>query len=328
MKLRLLFAFLIIILSLFFVKITVSSISANLPTKEKKAIFYSNQLRQDLKMTALYALRYAKSSIYLVMFGLTDPSIINLIQKKSNDNLDVKVYYDRRSSIHIDLKPNQAFSITGKGLMHQKILIVDKKLVFIGSANMTSSSLLMHDNMLVGLYSEDMAKFIIKKAPYQFGYFKTYVANQKVELFLLPDMQNIALKKLVDLMLSSKKSIDIAMFTLTHPRLVDVLIEMKRKGVNVKVAIDYGSSKGASKKAVERLKKEKIPILFNKGQQLRHHKFLLIDNTTLVTGSANWTKSAFSKNFDCFLILYNLDKDQKSFMKKLLKVIKLESFQK
>lgn len=33
-----------------------------------------------------------------------------------------------------------------------------------------------------------------------------------------------------------------------------------------------------------------------------HHKFAIIDNSILITGSTNWTKSAFFGNFENILI--------------------------
>jgi phosphatidylserine/phosphatidylglycerophosphate/cardiolipin synthase-like enzyme len=115
------------------------------------------------------------------------------------------------------------------------------------------------------------------------------------------------------------------MFTFTHPILTETLIKAKKRGVDVKVAIDFESKKGASNKTIERLKNENIAIFFNPDSKLCHHKYILLDNKTLICGSANWTKSAFNKNFDCFLILYNLDDKQKKFMTKLWKTIQLES---
>ncbi|MBN2479797.1 MAG: phosphatidylserine/phosphatidylglycerophosphate/cardiolipin synthase family protein [Parachlamydiales bacterium] len=279
-------------------------------------------------MTTLKAIKNAKNSIYLVMFGLSDPNVLDLIKKKANEGIEVKIFYDKRSSLNIDLPSSQITAISSKGLMHQKILVIDKKLVFLGSANMTTTSLLMHDNMMIGFFSPDIADFLIKKAPFYLGSKSSSVNGQQLDLYLLPDIQNKAFLKIKNLIKDAKKSIKITMFTLTHPKLVEELILAKQNGVDVEVAIDFSSSRGASKKAIDQLKKNFIPIYYNKGQQLRHHKYILIDDRILITGSANWTKSAFSKNFDCFVVLYNLDNAQKNFMTKLWKVIKLESFQK
>lgn len=320
-----LFRFSLFALLAFFVNFIVSSISPNLPKPGKKPILYSNQMRQDLKMTCFKALKKAKEHIHLVMFGLTDSKIIDILNKKSEDNLDMRVFYDKRSKVTLNLKPYQDNKVKSKGLMHQKILVIDKSLVFLGSANLTSSSLLMHDNLIVGFHSPQIAEFLIKKTPYYSGNISTTIGGQKIDVWLLPDMQNKALNKIIDLINSAADSIEIAMFTFTHPALVEALINAKNRNVDVKVAIDFQTKNGASRHAIEKLQKEKIEILYNTEIKLCHHKYILIDHKFLICGSANWTKAAFNKNLDCFLILYNLDQDQKKFLKKLWRTISLES---
>jgi phosphatidylserine/phosphatidylglycerophosphate/cardiolipin synthase-like enzyme len=93
----------------------------------------------------------------------------------------------------------------------------------------------------------------------------------------------------------------------------------------VSVIIDMHSGLGASAKGIQRMKDEGIQVFMSQGIQLMHHKFLWIDEKILLTGSANWTKSAFYKNSDCFLVLHSLSKEQKAFMKKLWRQLKAES---
>jgi len=83
------------------------------------------------------------------------------------------------------------------------------------------------------------------------------------------------------------------------------------------VIVDLHSGLGASAKAVEKLKEAHVPVLLSQGVQLLHHKFIYIDESTLLTGSANWTKSAFYKNSDCIIALHRLNPDQKKFMSRL-----------
>lgn len=324
-KSKYLFIFFVLAILVFYINLIVSSVSPNLPNSGQRPILYSNQMRQDLKTTCFKALKKAQSNIHLVMFGLTDSHIINILNKKSNENIKLKIFYDDSCPNYLDVKPSQLIKVKGRGLMHQKILVIDDSMVFLGSANFTTSSLLMHDNLIIGFCSPQIAKFLSEKAPFSPGNMRTIVGGQEVEVWLLPDLQNKALSKIVDLIDLANHSIEIAMFTFTHPVICDSLIKAKKRGVDVKIAIDNQSKNGASNKVIEKLKKEKIEILFNRDVKLCHHKYILLDNKTLVCGSANWTKAAFTKNYDCFLVLHNLDDTQKKFMQKLWKTIRLES---
>ena len=119
----------------------------------------------------------------------------------------------------------------------------------------------------------------------------------------------------------ARHSIRVALFTLTHPNLVDELIIAHRRGVDVTLVLDLHSALGASAESVAALKHAGISVRLSKGVQLFHHKFALIDDRILVTGSANWTKAAFTKNSDCLIALHNLVPEQKAFMSYLWKRI-------
>lgn len=258
------------------------------------------------------------------MFGLSDPAILNALAKQT---VPSTIYYDPGGSPNLwsslpkaDLHPVHSY-----GLMHQKILILDGETVFIGSANMTTASLRMHDNLVIGLKNKKIAQFLIDKSPHSTGYMQTSVGGQRVELWLLPDPRGHALQELRKKIRTARKSIRIALFTLTHPLLIDEIIAAHTRGVDTQVIIDMHSGLGASRKAIEKLKAASVPISMSQGIQLLHHKFILIDDHTLVTGSANWTKAAFYKNSDCFLALHPLTPDQKSFLAKLWTRISAES---
>ncbi|HSX11812.1 MAG TPA: phospholipase D-like domain-containing protein [Chlamydiales bacterium] len=295
------------------------SLAPNLPRPFEPARLYSNQCQQDIRSTLLSAIRQASSSIHLVMFGLSDRAILSALSKKIHENVDTKIFYDTGGSAKIFkfLNGSDIHPIKNAGLMHQKILILDKEMVFIGSANMTSASLRMHDNLVIGFMSRNIAKFLEEHEPYTPGYLHTLVGGQGIELWLLPDPRGHALTELRKKIRNANRSIKIALFTFTHPNLLEEVIAAHKRGVHVSIVIDMHSGLGASSAAVEALKKAGVPLGLSQGTQLLHHKFIYIDDQTLVTGSANWTKAAFYKNSDVVIALHNLNSEQRRFMNRL-----------
>ena len=289
-----------------------------------KPQFYSNQVGDDIRHTMVRAIEKAQKSVYLVMFGLSDPAMLRAVAEQQ---LPTTVYYDPVGSPGLwgTLSGAQLFPIESRGLMHQKILVCDEETVFLGSANMTSASLAMHDNLMIGVKHRALARFLLAHPPGVSGYFWDVVGTQKTELWLLPDTDDRALADVCHKIRAARTSLKIALFTLTHPTLVDELIAAHQRGVKICPVIDMHSALGASKKAVEQLQDAGVRVRLSKGIQLLHHKFMLIDENTLLTGSANWTKGAFEKNSDCILIVHNLDGKQKKFMGKLWKRIEAEA---
>jgi len=137
--------------------------------------------------------------------------------------------------------------------------------------------------------------------------------------FFLPDFEKKALEALCDSLDQAQETIVCALFTLTHPLLIEKLIAAKKRGVHVFLAIDRNAAHGSSRKALERLKEAGISILKGTNNTLLHHKWAWIDQRTFIVGSANWTQAAFEKNQDFILVLNHLHKKEQKALNRLWK---------
>ena len=309
---------------LFFILLTYDITHPPLPSKDSPVLFYSNHTGDDIKKIFQKSIQNAKESLFLQIYGFTDIDLIEEIQKSSRKGLSLRVFYDPLGSSHLDHKIHEAVPIKCQGLMHKKILVLDHERVFIGTANFTPTSLCMHDNVVVGLHNKELAHFLENSIENELTF---SIENQQAQFWLLPDFQNRCLNSILNLINTANSSIQIALFTFTHPQILKALIEAHQRGVLVEVALDFYTAKGASKKTLESLKAANIFPLVSHGGKLLHHKWCLIDKTTLLLGSANWTKSAFYKNEDCILMLYNLTKKQNTHFEKIWKDIKSNATQ-
>ena len=310
---------------LFYIWLFYFSLTPQQPKESCPVVFYSNQCRQDLKLTFCQAIKKAQHSIFLSMYAITDPEVIALLDYKSHQGIDTTVFFDPSAS-PANLKkllhaPTKLFSVHCRGLMHRKILIVDDALVYLGSANLTTQSLRLHDNFVIGLFSPPLAQYLRNPTieSYRFN-----LTGQTAELWLLPENGTAALNNLIERIDHASSSIKIAIFTLTHPQIIASLIAAKQRGVKVEIAVDYFTARGASKKSIEQLKPSGIAIYLSQGRQLLHHKWALIDDEALAMGSANWTKAAFARNQDFILMLYPLNANQKKYMQQLWEILSLE----
>ncbi len=315
----------------------------HIPSARDPVIFYSNQSRQDIKLLFCSALKSAAKSIHISVYGITDQEIIDLMKDRSVHGIKTVVTYDKHASsglLHKLPRTLTAYAGGSSGLMHRKILVIDEKLVFLGSANLTTTSLKYHDNLVIGFFSPELARYLIslqkppekkkrknRKNPLPPKEHFPFTAGPLTgELWLLPDNAHESETRVLKCIQTAQKTIKIAMFTLTHPLITEALINAKDRGVSVEVIIDYYTARGASQKMVSRMQEAGFFLRMSRGQQLLHHKWALIDDTTLLMGSANWTKAAFEKNEDFILFLPHLPKDHQQFMHSLWKKIKAESF--
>lgn len=258
------------------------------------------------------------------MYALTDPTVITLLKQKGAEGVETTIFYDPSASGDLQAELDgfaYAFPLQIQGLMHRKILVIDGQWVFLGSVNLTTQSLTTHDNLLLGMFQPQLGQFLKSCSTPSFPF---TIQQQAAELWLLPDHENEALSRLLGIIDQAKHSIHIAMFTLTHPLLVKALIDAHQRGVVVSLSVDFYTGHGASLKALESLQRAGITTHLSQGQQLLHHKWALIDETTFILGSANWTKAAFSNNQDCFIILHKISAEQKKFLNSLWKTIVIE----
>lgn len=293
-----------------------AALNPTIPSQENPVVFYSNQKRDDLRLVLRKLFLKAQKSIDLTMYAATDPELLQKLEDRAQKGVCVKIRHDPSNPIDSAL----AIPTKAKGLMHRKVVVIDDRIVLLGSANMTTSSLLMHDNLSVAFDHPPLAIFLKNPTGSIFDF---EVNHQKAKLWLLPDRNGcLYLEQQLE---AAKESIFIAMFTLTHPALLEKIIQAHQKGLKITVAVDHYAARGASKKAVQYLLSKGVEVVFSQGLQLLHHKWAYIDRKKIVLGSTNWTKAAFTKNQDCLLFLDDLTKAQQKVFDTLCKTIQLES---
>jgi cardiolipin synthase A/B len=315
--------------------IGLSAFYIRIPLPQKPVELYSTETGDDLQLTFTKVIGEAQESILLMIYSLTDQRIIKALRNRSEQGVEVRVICDAKASKGVYLKLGQFVKVYfrgGKGLMHQKILVVDSKKVWIGSANMTTTSLKMHGNLVAGFDSPELAEVIYSKAEMmthiglveKIQVSELTIGNQEVEMWFFPDNPH-GPEKIRKLIQTAQKSIKVAMFTWTRFDIVKDIAASMQRGVKVEVVIDRNSASSTSAKIVEELHQLGIPVRLSQGIGLLHHKFMIIDDSILVNGSANWTLAAFTENDDCFVVMHPLNKDQIHFLEKLWNAILINS---
>jgi cardiolipin synthase len=312
--------------AIFFLGQTINS--AALPSSDTPILFYSTQTQQDLQGTFVSAIESARQSIHLTIYSLSDEGVIQALKRQAEKGIRVSVICDAKASPAAKKKLGPLIHTVKRsptGLMHQKILVVDGKQTWIGSANMTRDSLRMHSNLVMAFDCSELATVAVKnflEMPEQ-GSFPHQppsafmIGGQRVELYLLPDPR--ALDYLLSLLRQAKKSLHVAMFTWTHPRLTEAVIDAHRRGVTVNVMLDANSTRGASAETLFLLRKAGVNTSISAGTALLHHKLACIDGETLICGSANWTRAAFTQNDDCFVVIHQMNQEQNRMIENLWK---------
>ncbi|MCE5319083.1 MAG: phospholipase D-like domain-containing protein [Parachlamydia sp.] len=327
---KLIYPILAALLTLSFYLVTEHFIQPSLPKSDQPPSLYFTPGQNDLQLTLSTAIDKAQHSVLLIIYTLTDRKIIHSLNERCAAGIPVRIVCNGKDSHKLKERLDPRIQLVrrfGPCLMHQKILVIDNRQVWIGSANMTGESLQLHSNLVTGMESPALASLIDEKASSmqevgcnsrRFPHQEFLMGGQKLEMWFLPDNRE-AVNRIKSLIASAKKTIRVAMFTWTRRDFAQAIVEAYKRGVKVEVVLDYNQSKGASATIMKFLIQRGIAVRLGQGAGLFHHKFLWIDGTTLVNGSANWTGNGFTQNDDCFIVLHDLSEEQRKSMEELWK---------
>ena len=104
---------------------------------------------------------------------------------------------------------------------------------------------------------------------------------------------------------SAQKSIKVAAYAFTSKPISLALLAAKKKGVDVKVVADAKAGKGKYS-AVSFLANHNVPVRLNANYSIFHHKFMIIDEKDVQTGSFNYSSAAANKNAENVVVLENM----------------------
>ncbi|KAL0102457.1 hypothetical protein PUN28_018016 [Cardiocondyla obscurior] len=108
-------------------------------------------------------------------------------------------------------------------------------------------------------------------------------------------------RRLIQYLDSATDSLDICMYFFTFPDLAKAVINAKHRNVVIRMILDESMTQNDRSQIIN-FYKEGIQPVSQKLDILMHHKFAIIDNKILISGSINWTKSAFFGNFENVLV--------------------------
>lgn len=129
----------------------------------------------------------------------------------------------------------------------------------------------------------------------------------KDEIYFMPYEQKQALKTLIDSIKSAQNYIDISIYSFTNREIAKSLKDVARKGVKIKIIYDKESNIDNPRSSIGYLSKyNNIKVCLLQGKRAKndkyngimHQKMAIIDNKTLIIGSANWSKNAFENNYE------------------------------
>lgn len=233
----------------------------------------------------------AEESIYMASYSIDCKDVVDSLNYLSERGVDVELIIDD-NSISRAFSAGINFDITSDNssyLQHAKFIIIDGKIVIVGTGNFTYGGLIEDSNSFLIFRDEEIAQIFIEiYRNIKNGDSDISFEEDGFEFFLLPSdvTKDMILKKI----LNSKKSIYFMIYAFTDEDFMAAFKIAQSNGVDVfGIADDWNYDSKIIDYFDER-------VIINKDEWLIHDKTIIIDEKYVITGSANFSKNGWLKN--------------------------------
>ena len=199
-------------------------------------------------------------------------------------------------------------------LMHNKFWIFDNQMVWTGSTNITYNGTFRNNNNVIVLHSPEVARIYEREfqemSSGEFGpRSPSTVDDQQLTIGQTPIQilfaaEDKAVEHLRPLIESATESIRVMAFSFTHDTLGEAVLAQTQEGLDVKGIFETrGSETEYSEMTI--LFCADVPVRQDGNPRTFHHKVIVIDGETVVTGSLNFSNNADSSNDENVVIIQN-----------------------
>jgi len=108
----------------------------------------------------------------------------------------------------------------------------------------------------------------------------------------------------------AEQTLHIALYYFTDAKLAEAVVRAHQRGVQTYVYLDKSQVNQQYAQA-RYLATQGVPVRISSNPAIMHNKFAIIDGSTIITGSYNWTKSAYQRNDENLLIIHRPDVAQR-----------------
>ncbi len=202
------------------------------------------------------------------------------------------------------------------GTMHNKFVIRDGDTVWTGSWNMTEVGTYRNDNNAVVVHSPELAAAFEREFEQMFTGRKfgpeketitvanpIHVGDASLEVYFAPADPTI-IDRLTQLIERAERRIRFMTFILTHDRIGASLRRAAGRGPEVAGVFErFGARTDAAEYSM--LRQAGLSVYLDGNPNSMHHKVIIVDGRTVVTGSFNFSASAAGANDENVLVIHD-----------------------
>jgi len=258
----------------------------------------------------------AEKSIYAAFYKLELKEVSDALLEAHRRGVKVRIFTDDMTS----RGEKSRFDSLNKFLpvktdkdpasfMHHKFCVIDEKIIWTGSFNPTRSGSSRENNNVVVITSSFLAAQFIKEFE-RLWEEESLSPNSTPSPVLLESGVSVYFslhhnpeEAIIQSLEKAKESIYFALFTFTSERIAQAIIDKFAENIEIKGILEKYQDGPFSR--YDSLKRLRVPVRWDRNFYFMHHKFFIIDQKTVITGSFNPTWSANYRNRENLIIIYS-----------------------
>jgi phosphatidylserine/phosphatidylglycerophosphate/cardiolipin synthase-like enzyme len=266
----------------------------------------------------------AETSINIAIYNLTLASVTNSLVDAHNRGVIIKIIIDKgalkfrsgENNYLISKLENGGIEIRQRfssGIMHHKFAIIDANTLWTGSGNFTSggvffdnnNALIISEPKIVEAFQQEFnSLWNSDKTTNNNNSKRTLIDNSNFEAYFSSsdDVQAI----IIDKIKKAESEILILMYSFTDEEIAKAIINQYELGAEVMGIVEYEGS-GSKHSQLNPLYCAILNMRTDGNENLMHHKVIIIDRETVLTGSYNYSESANLKNDENLLIINDIN---------------------
>ncbi len=276
----------------------------------------------SLENRLLEKLGIASKRIDAALYDLDSQPIADALIMAHQRNVKVRIFAENNNVDEEEFKRLKESGIPvlddgdNDGLMHHKFFVIDGRYVWTGSYNPTYRGGNKNNNNVVWIDSPALATNFTQEFRELFvlaEYDRSADPNVPFPRITLSDgtqittyfaPENDTISPLLKEIKAAEESIHFMAFSFTHDQLGDAMRKQFRSGISVNGVFSAKQHKTDGRYSeYGGMKKAGLSVKLDNEPGTMHHKVIIIDEETVITGSYNFSKNAESRNSENLLII-------------------------
>ena len=275
----------------------------------------------NLEERLVNKLTSATSVVDAALYDLDSKSIATALINAHNREVKVRVFTENSHGEEEEIQRLLREGIPvhddgdNDGYMHHKFVIIDERYVWTGSYNTTYNGAFKNDNNVVWIDSVPLAENFTKefqviyssrgeeKLPQNSIPHPQVTLSDGTQIFTYFSPGSQTIPPLLHEINSAQESINFMVFSFTHDKIGMAMRDQHENGIKVGGVFDENQISRYSEYHL--MQESGMDVKIDETSGTMHHKVIIIDEETVITGSYNFSRNAEIRNSENLLIIKN-----------------------